>query len=632
MLTKKIYNYLGSERCETLSISFLLHCIFLLVLSLCFYVDENKYAIINIISSFEETEHNFVEVDVKEYKFDNTNATSFTDTELTKVDIEDSSLLHNHKLDINSPIDNFDILLDVSKVIDSNLVGIDVSGLSQTIGRGISEASSTGGALDRLTIEIMNHAQIKNVNVAWLLDSSVSLTSQRQFIHDRFDKILTELNMADGLKPINHIICSFGQSVQHLINEPTSDIKILKDKICSITIDESGIENTFNAIGEVCKKYKRQHQTLMVIVFTDEIGEDYHLLDSVSHFARMNIIPIYVVGNPAPFGKTTTQFRFVEFDSQYADTEKWVEIQQGPETLYDMTLNLRSLPIDDETLDSGYGSFALSKLCLDTGGIFFSVHSNRTDHVNSKKDISPLSSYISRFFDHNIMSQYQPDYRSISTQNKDISSSHIKQCLIKACSMPLDIQGEQILRFKAFNEGLFAEELGKAQRFSAKFEPKINEVYNILLAGESSFLSLKEKRWIVSYALAMGRILATKCRIESYNYILAEAKTGLKKKDAKNNIWVLSPSKEFQSTNSGLRKNYEASQKYLRYIVDSFPNTPWALIADEELKTPIGYFWTEEYQEPPKPNGGDGAGNNIPKDDMFKPKLIPKPQRKINKI
>jgi hypothetical protein len=405
MLTKKIYNYLGSERCETLSITFLLHCIFLLVLSLSFYIHKNKSAIINIIGAFEQTEQSPVEITVKEYKFDNTKTTSFTDTELTKVDLEDSSL--DTKLDINLPIDNFDISPDISKIIDSNLTGIEVSGLSQNIGRGISEASSTGGALDRLTIEIINHAQIKNVNVAWLFDSSVSLTNQRQLIHDRFDKILTELNMTDGLKSINHIICSFGQSIQHLMDEPTSNSKILKDKICSITIDESGIENTFNAIGEVCKKYKKQNQTLMVIVFTDEIGEDYNLLDSVSNFARINTISVYVIGNPAPFGKTTTQFRFVEFDSQYADTEKWVEIQQGPETLYDMILNLKSLPIDDETLDSGYGSFALSKLCLDTGGIFFSVHSDRSDNINSKTDISPLSSYISRFFDYNIMSNHQ---------------------------------------------------------------------------------------------------------------------------------------------------------------------------------------------------------------------------------
>jgi hypothetical protein len=129
----------------------------------------------------------------------------------------------------------------------------------------------------------------------------------------------------------------------------------------------------------------------------------------------------------------------------------------------------------------------------------------------------------------------------------------------------------------------------------------------------------------------MGRILSTKCRIESYNLVLAEAKTGLKKKDPKSNIWILMPSKDFDLNNSLLKKCYEGSQKYLRFVVDNYPDTPWALIANEELNTPISYKWYEDYEEPPKPNNG-GGGNNNQSDDKAKPKLIPKPQRKIDKI
>jgi hypothetical protein len=129
----------------------------------------------------------------------------------------------------------------------------------------------------------------------------------------------------------------------------------------------------------------------------------------------------------------------------------------------------------------------------------------------------------------------------------------------------------------------------------------------------------------------MGRILSTKCRIESYNLVLAEAKTGLKKKDPKSNIWMLMPSKDFDLNNSLLKKYYEGSQKYLRFVVDHYPDTPWALIANEELNTPISYKWYEDYEEPPKSNNG-GGGNNNPQDDKARPKLIPKPQRKIDKI
>jgi len=462
------------------------------------------------------------------------------------------------------------------------------------------------------------------------LDASVSLNYQRQLIADRFQKILQELEFANTSYNIKHGIYSFGQKFTKITKQLTDDSSTLKSAVESIVLDESGIENTFSAIGEVCKSEYIFGSRLLVVVFTDEVGDDPQYLDSVSNLARSKASMIYVVGNPAPFGKSTAQFKFVEFDPKYDQTEKWVEIKQGPESLYDMVLDINSLPIDKETLDSGFGPFALSKLCLDTGGLYFSVHPNRGNTKVDKKQTSPLSSYISRFFDHEIMMKHRPDYRSYGIQNKEAQSHASKKALVQASSIPLNIAGEQTLRFKAFDEGSFVNELNMAQRFSAKLEPKINQIYTTLLSGEPSYTTL-EDRWKVSYALAMGRILSTKCRIESYNLVLAEAKTGLKKKDPKSNIWMLMPSKEFDLNNSLLKKCYEGSQKYLKFVVDNYPDTPWALIANEELNTPISYKWYEDYEEPPKPNNG-GGGNNNPQDDKAKPKLIPKPQRKIDKI
>ena len=229
------------------------------------------------------------------------------------------------------------------------------------------------------------------------------------------------------------------------------------------------------------------------------------------------------------------------------------------------------------------------------------------------------------------MIRYRPDYRSVALQEKEYQSHVTKRALLHACSIPLHISGKQTLRFKAFNEGLFVSELGEAQKFSAQLEPKINEIYNALIVGEPMHKSLEDKRWIASYCLAMGRILATKCRIESYNLILAEAKSGLKKKNDKSNVWTLLPSEDLSTSNSAIKKYYEKSRSYLKYVVENFPNTPWSLIANEELNTPISYSWVDDYEEPPKPREGNG-GNNIPKDDMIKPKLVPKIKRKIDKI
>lgn len=627
---QQIENILASEKCEIFSVSFLFHAVVLCLLSFifCSLPEENTVSI--IISSIEEDVSvvEQTEIVLEDITMFDTKETSFVENSNPIAESKSSSLMVEIK-DIPSVVElNTDIGVGIPQ---QEIISDKISGISTLVGGGLSTESSTGGALDRLTIEIIDAAYLKNVNVVWLFDASVSLNHQRQDIYNRFDRILEEIDIANPKYEVNHAICSFGSGINFLSESPTNDPKILQHSISSISIDETGIENVFNAIGESCKKYSKPKTRCMIILFTDEIGDDQSISDTVSTFVRGKGCSVYIVGSPSPFGKSTTQFKFVEFDPKYDNVEKWVEIQQGPETMVDMILDLKSLPIDDETFDSGFGPFALSKFCIDTGGIFFSVHPNRNSGQNTKRDISPLSSYISRFFDHDVMRDYKPDYRSIAVQNRDISNNICKQSLIRAATIPINISGEQILRFKAYNEGMFAEELGMAQRFSAKLEPKINEVYNILLSGEQAYKTIEDKRWAASYALAMGRILATKCRIETYNYMLAEAKTGIKKKNPKSNIWILSHTKDFTTTNSSLRKNYDASQKYLKYVSETFPNTPWSAIANAELETPIGYFWTEEYQEPPKPNGG-GGGNNNPKDDMLKPKMIPKPTRKINKI
>lgn len=626
----KIRNILSSEKTEIFSIAFLINSLILLIISLIVH----KHIIKNdniIICSYIEKQEPLIDSHIIIDEIFNFDDKKTLLSEETIIDNQaDSSLEVNN---IEAPeINNLETNDDLVANLNSDLEKNNISGMGSAIGKGVSNQSSSEGALDRLTVEIISSAEQRKTNVIWLLDSSISLSYQRKIISERFDKILQELNFAHTRFPIEHGIYSFGQSCVQITENLTNDAKLLKNAVNSIVIDNSGIENTFSAIGQVCKTQSKNRARLIIVVFTDEVGDDIQHFDSVSFLIRSKGTMLYVVGNPSPFGKNLTQFKFIDFDPNYDQSERWVEIQQGPESLHNIILDIKTLPIDKETLDSGFGPFALSKLCLDTGGLYFSVHPNRNSSKVEKHQISPLSSYISYFFDNNIMLKYKPDYRSIALQNKEAQSNIAKKALIQACSIPLIIDGKQMLQFKAFNESLFISELNDAQKFAAKIEPKINEIYNILLKGETAYETL-DSRWKASYALAMGRILSTKCRIEGYNIILAEAKTGLKKKDKKSNTWTLVQSKDFNIKNSSIKKHYELSRKYLLFVIDNYPNTPWALIANEEISTPIGYAWHEEYQEPPKTNTDNGAdNNNVPTDDKLKPKLILKPKRKIDKI
>jgi hypothetical protein len=595
-----------------------------MVLSLITVVLENKReSLIVLESSPVEYEH-------YEEPIELIDITTF-DQKVTVLKPESQSPLSVSNEILNT-IPQLDIISDVSleKVQDFSVVSETDVVQNMNIGTSISQDTSVGGVLDRLTIEIANNAKNNDLNVIWLFDASISLSKQREDIRDRFEKIIQEIGMNSSSHSIKHTICSFGSSLSIINSDPTNDKDILYRSIDSIVLDETGIENIFGSIEQLCKQYKTKRN--MIVVFTDEVGDDLNLLDKTVVEARRKGTRIYVVGPPAPFGLSSIQFKYVDPDPKFDQNEKWVEINQGPETLFKMTLDLHSLPIDESGLDSGFGPYALSKICVDTGGIYFAVHPNRNENQVSKKEISPLSSYISVFFDNAVMKKYSPDYRSILLQTKENQTHKIKTALLNACKIPIQINNNQKINFTAYTEGEFVEQLNEAQKYSAKIEPQIDRIYTILKEVESQSKSLDEKRWLASYNLAMGRILATKCRIELYNAMLAEAKTGLQKNDPKNNLWNLEFDAEFTTKSSQLQKSYATAIKYLQSIVSDFPDTPWALVAQNELDTPMGYKWIDSYKEQPKMNDGSNNNNNpLPKDDI-KRKIELKPQRKIDKI
>ena len=619
-----IKKILSSDLLESISISFLVNVILFMVLSLITVVLENKRESLIVLESSP------VEYDHYEEPVELIDITTF-DQKVTVLKPESQSPLSVSNEILNT-IPQLDIISGISleKVQDFSVVSETDVIQNINIGTSISQDTSVGGVLDRLTIEIANNAKNNDLNVIWLFDASISLSKQREDIRDRFDKIIQEIGMNSFSHSIKHTICSFGSSLSILNSNPTNDKDILYKSIDSIVLDETGIENIFGSIEQLCKQYKTTRN--MIVVFTDEIGDDLNLLDKTVVEARRKGTRIYVVGPPAPFGLSSIQFKYVDPDPKFDQNEKWVEINQGPETLFKMTLDLHSLPIDESGLDSGFGPYALSKICVDTGGIYFAVHPNRNENRVSKKEISPLSSYISVFFDNAVMKKYSPDYRSILLQTKENQTHKIKTALLNACKIPIQINNNQKINFTACTEGEFVEQLNEAQKYSAKIEPQIDRIYTILKEVESQSKSLDEKRWLASYNLAMGRILATKCRIELYNAMLAEAKTGLQKNDPKNNLWNLEFDAEFTTKSSQLQKSYTAAIKYLQSIVSDFPDTPWALIAQNELDTPMGYKWIDSYKEPSKMNDGSNNNNNpLPKDDI-KRKIELKPQRKIDKI
>jgi hypothetical protein len=503
--------------------------------------------------------------------------------------------------------------------------------------------AGTGGAVDRLTMEIAASLQQRATVVCWVFDQSVSLAGQRKEIAGRLDRVFDELGLS-GAETKEHellnLVFAYGQKVAPLVKEPTRETGEVVKAIESIPIDESGVEMTFTAIAEAAKKAKQVRisptkRNVMIIVFTDEVGNDQQYADQVAAFCRAQAMRVYVVGVPAPFGKREVKMKFTEFDPRYADDVQWAVVEQGPETLHPEVVQVRSGRDADEPIDSGFGPFSLSKLCAETGGLYFCVHANRNASGRvSDGEVADMASRLRYFFDPAVMRSYRPDYQPAAKIEKMLASNRAMRSLVDAArSSQVAPMDSPTLEFPRQDDGALALLLGEAQKKAAVLQPKIDAIYGILSAGLPDRDKVTEKRWQAGYDLALGRVMAVKVRTDSYNIMLAQAKTGMRFKNPKNDTWRLVPDADISAVGSQTEKLAGQTLTLLKRVVDEHPGTPWAQMAAEELRQPLGYRWDEDFTGVNAPKmGAGGGGVNNPTDDKRRMLPPPKPKRPIKNL
>jgi len=508
--------------------------------------------------------------------------------------------------------------------------------------KGAVGVGTTGavGAVDLLTAEIAAALSQRPTVVCWVFDQSVSLSAQRRQIADRLDRVFDELgaNRSSGRRPdLTNIVVAFGQNVSLVTPRPTDEVDDVVKAIESIPIDESGAEMTFTAIkrtAEAARIYRTSNpkRNVMIVVFTDEVGNDQDKAEDTTKFCAMLGIPVYVVGVPAPFGLAEVRMKYVEFDPKYDQEEQWVVIEQGPETFYPEVVRVRSGRFADEAIDSGFGPFSLSKLCADTGGIYFRVHANSGARGRVTDEMTaPLSSRLRYFFDPDVMRAYQPDYVSQAKLKEEIGRNRAKAALVEAARKTVvePMESPQTV-FPRKDEGALKGLLGEAQKVAARLQPKLDALYQLLESGRPDREKIREKRWQAGYDLALGRVLAVKVRTDAYNLMLAQASLGMNFKNPKSDTWKLEPSDQVK-VGSATEKLAKQATELLTRVVNDHPGTPWALLAAEELRMPLGYEWTETFSdvngEKPMAAGNNVNVPNARADDKKKMLGPPKPKR-----
>ena len=150
--------------------------------------------------------------------------------------------------------------------------------------------------------------------------------------------------------------------------KPTAERSEIIDAIQNVALDTSGVETTFTTVAEIINRWghfkdaQGQPYHTMVIVVTDEVGDDQAHLEEAVALAQKAKVPIYVLGSQAIFGRDTNYVDYI--DPKTKHVFRGVPVKQGPESykLEQIRLPYWYNGLQFDIVESGFGPYALSRL------------------------------------------------------------------------------------------------------------------------------------------------------------------------------------------------------------------------------------------------------------------------------
>ncbi|MBI1901036.1 MAG: VWA domain-containing protein [Planctomycetia bacterium] len=447
------------------------------------------------------------------------------------------------------------------------------------------------GAVDRITYEIATNLEESKVMVAWLMDASLSLVEERQNVADRLQRVYEELDKTGAPRKnvLTGAVIGFGQE-WGVIVDPTTEGSEIVEGIRKVPRDESGVENVFSAVIQTVERYKphitREKRKLMVVIWTDESGDDYRLLEQAVSLCQRFNVQVITVGPSAMFGKElgTRSYKHPEDGQVYQ-----LPLSRGPEAVYQERLNLpywfEGSQLDN--LHAALGPFALTRLARETGGAYF-IKDEAGDGGT---------------FDLPTMLPYAPDYSSVPEYVHSVQESPLRLEVMKAVDLTKQRKFKPTPPMEFEPTGAnYQQLLREGQEIVAYNTPTLEEALACFGKGmEEEYAKERSPRWRAWYDLTHGRLLAMKVRCDEYNWICAVMRgKGREFVDDKSNRWRFVPDEKLNFGSASQRAAAEAIRLLTR-CRDSNPGTPWALLAERELRHPLGFKLEEAYVAPPPP-------------------------------
>ena len=207
--------------------------------------------------------------------------------------------------------------------------------------------------------------------------------------------------------------------------KPTAELSEVLEAISNVPTDETGVELTFTTVAEIINRWghykSRTGQVYhpIVIVVTDEAGDDENRLEEAVERAQQAKVPVYVLGSQAVFGREKGYIDYLDPKTKRLYPHQ--EVHQGPESAMIEQIRLPfwyAGPQYDE-VEAGFGPYGLSRLASATGGIYFV-----TRFSERRMGFDPMR-----------MKEYKPDWVRRDQYEQAIRNSPLRQAVIHASQM-----------------------------------------------------------------------------------------------------------------------------------------------------------------------------------------------------
>ena len=525
-------------------------------------------------------------------------------------------VVEQHKLDEASSLQEPTVKVNISNI---NLPGLKT--ISQDLGSGQVTGDigrvveGYGAALGQMTQELVRLMREQKVLVVWLFDESESMKDDQKEIRERFYKVYEELGLVQKsdakLKVSDEIlltsVMSFGEHVHEHTSKPTSNVDEIKKAIDKIQVDESGLENTCAAIHAAVTKYREaarsQRRKLVLIVVSDESGDDGKNVEETIETCKRIKAPVYVLGHYSVFGYPYAHVRWI--DPKYG-LHHWLQINRGPETPEPECLQFDGLHHRWDVFSSGFGPYEQVRIAKQTGGIFFMLPGN-------EENLTGAGTNEQRKFDLLDMREYLPDLSSRQVYVKDRVEHKFREAQWQVVSA-LNPHSDPQLNMQEHWYSAEAETFDKQGEETFKRAIRAMGMLNDQVRVLDSVKKMRDKetsqRWRANYDLMHGQLLAFRVRLFQLLLSLDQhRKQRPVPKDPNNNCWdihrvkdLLEPDKEqIKQTKvdiDELNKQNETARRELQAVIENHPRTPWARRAQWELDVGFGMKFVEVYRNP----------------------------------